>query len=844
MRVLFAGSLRHHARRYVATIVAITIAVAFVAAALVFGGSLNQGVKDKVAGQYNGVTAVVRGGPTDGSWTLRDLQAKVAGLESVKATYIQQSSFNQVKRAGTGDMYMSSALIRSPEMGGLQLIEGSLPSKGSDAVISKDASERVGAKVGDTVTLFQDQWACNKDGCPESPRPSVPVNLTITGISKKGAGDTAFQVTDLFVTDGAMDQLSPDWQGNELLIATADPNPSKEQQQEFTNNLAAVMKANGFCGAQIETAYKVVDEQMKMLNTDQAALTTMLLVFPVISSIVALIVVGTTFQVIFRQRERELALLRTIGATGKQVRRLMLIESATVGLVGAILGAVIGIFGGAAIAKLVGVVQTYKSGLISVSPRAILITVLVGTVFTLLAGFRPAVRASRVPPIQALAGETQSVQAVTTKRKATAIVSAIVMVALGIFTWILASGPEDQKEETFAQVLLLAVLTAAAVIVFVAAVLPMITKALGKLGRKESFRLAATNTARNPGRTASTGIAIFIGVTLIALVTVGAQSMRESAKFAMDSSAPIDLMVESGPTGFTDKQLKELAALKGIESSAVVNGTHVNATLVSSDAPWNGTLLDTTGTQDAVRGTLPKVGPGQVSLPFVGAEGPETVRLCDDNNECHEVQGIPTADFPGGAWMMAPNETFEQLGLHAEPVQVWIKLQNPEKYQNILASIGDIAPDSTTGGFVNVRTSIDQIINILVMVVVALLAVSVLVALVGITNTLSLSVAERTRENGLLRALGMTKKEMRSMLGWEALLIGTVSTVAGLIAGAYFGVTGFNSLPIGMSDRIIAIPWFQWALIVIVAIAAAMLASVVPGRRAARVSPTEALASE
>lgn len=142
------------------------------------------------------------------------------------------------------------------------------------------------------------------------------------------------------------------------------------------------------------------------------------------------------------------------------------------------------------------------------------------------------------------------------------------------------------------------------------------------------------------------------------------------------------------------------------------------------------------------------------------------------------------------------------------------------------------------------RSAIDQIVNILVMVVVGLLAVSVLVALVGITNTLSLSVAERSRENGLLRALGMTRKQVRSMLSWEALLIAVTSTLLGLLAGAYFGAVGFMSLPTGVSESVLAVPWVQWLIIVVVAIGAALVASIIPGRRASRVSPVEALAAE
>ena len=302
------------------------------------------------------------------------------------------------------------------------------------------------------------------------------------------------------------------------------------------------------------------------------------------------------------------------------------------------------------------------------------------------------------------------------------------------------------------------------------------------------------------------------------------------------------MMITGGPQELSPKQVDDLKALDGVKAVAV-DGVWVSARLLDTGATWTGYLLNSTGTKEVVRGTLPDLAPGQMTMPWWGADSASPVEVCVDDN-CGTIEGVPAGTLADAGLMLAPNETIEQLGLETTPVQVWLKLENPDDYKTVITEVGSIAPDAEVDGFVAMRTAIDDIVNVLVMVVVALLAVSVLVALVGITNTLSLSVTERTKENGLLRALGMTKRGMRSMLGWEALLIGGVATIAGMLTGAYFGMVGFISLPIGVESRIIDVPWVQWSLIFVVAIGAALLASIVPGRTAARVSPTEALAAE
>lgn len=787
MKALIRANLKYHGRRYAATIVAVVIAVAFVGAALVLGGSLNRGVRDQVAGQYQGVAAVVSGE------NLREEMPTIDALPEVTETY--PATYSGIEEDG---QWLAVALAGEGSLGGVPLVEGDLPTGANQAVIGEAAADRLGVEIGSTVGDFQ-----------------------IVGLASDAQHSVTLLVEDFYVTEAGLAAIDPEWQPHEILVASDSPNIVAEIQNALPN-------------AEVISGTEALNNALAAVNTSDAALTAMVLLFPVIAGTVALIVVGTTFQVIFRQRERELALLRVVGATAKQVRRLMMGESLAVGAIGSLVGIVIGVFGGAAIAAGLGVVSSYGLALSSVRPIQMLVLFVLGTLLTAFAGYRPALRASRVSPITALGGP--KAPPVGKRRVVAATISGVVTLAFGVEAAYLAllGGDMDDKMGRFGAVLLFAVLTVVMMIVFLSYALPMITKASGKFSKSETFTIAAANTARNPGRTAATGVAIFIGVALISMVTLGAQSLRATAMEGLDSTAPVDLVVSS--PDFTDQQLTALQNIPGASESVVVEGAPAT---VGGDL--EGTLLVDDGLDRVTRGGLVAPKPGVALVPAWWAEELGTAPVCVADN-CVDLELVDGGAVAAYGRIIVSPETAAQLDV--QPTQVWLQLENPASYSDALRDVESINPEFGIEGAVAIRAAINQVVNVLVMVVVGLLGVSVLVALVGMTNTLSLSVAERTRENGLLRALGMTRKQVRGMLTWEALLISVASTVLGIAAGGYFGLIGFRSLPIGVSTYVVQVPWLQWVVIFAVAVGAALLASIVPGRTASRVSPVEALAAE
>lgn len=839
MLTLVKANLAHHSRRYIATLLAVAISVAFVAASLVFGGALNRGIRDQVAGDYEGVAAVVSvdyaslGGEEEADFpNLTDTISAVEGVAGVSQVYpLGRTGFEQAG-ASASAAWIPTGIVEEGTLRAPAVERGEMPLGVNQALVSTSAAERLGLDVGSTLSV-KDNDGANRD-------------LQVVGVAADSGTSIALGTEDLLVSRETMQVLAPGWEPSELLVAAGDKSSAAEQE-ELVAAIQAALDQSGVTGVIVETGNAAVDDALGSINSSQAGLTIMLLLFPVISAGVAMIVVGTTFQVIFRQREREMALLRVVGATGKQVRRLMILESGAVGLIGSIGGVLVGIFGGAAIATALGVVNGFGTALASVSLTQALVVIVIGTLLTLLSGLRPALHASRVSPVTALAGQVSTVTEMGRKQAVMGIIFGIMTVALGAVTALGVIGVDDSdmKLARFPLVLLGAVLTAAALIAWLSAVIPLVTRAIGRLGRSEGVRLAAANTARTPGRTAATGIAIFIGVALISMVTLGAQSLRVTAATTLDASAPVDLVVTAPASGFTPEQVAALLESDDAEATVVALGAQAQVNAPSGDGTtsYEGVLVDGTDLDQIARNDISTLEDGQIAVPSWQAQTGDQVEVCIEG-QCRTLTAVADDTLSDGMRFVVSGATAQEFGVALVPIQAWMKLANPDRYQTVVGEIREMGPDLGVEGSVALRAAVDQIVDILVMVVVALLAVSVLVSLVGTANTLSLSVAERMKENGLLRALGMTKKQVRAMLSWEALLIAGVATVAGLLAGAYFGIVGFMSLPLGVSNYVIAVPWGQWAVIVVVAVVAALAASVLPGRKASSVSPVEALAAQ
>lgn len=568
--------------------------------------------------------------------------------------------------------------------------------------------------------------------------------------------------------------------------------------------------------------------------------------FGTVAVVVAGLVIANTFAVLLAQRTRELALLRCVGATARQVRRSVLGEALATGLVSSALGVAAGIGLAALVSALTGTDSPIPLAGVSVPLYAVLTGLAVGTLVTLLAALAPARAATRVAPLAAL----RPVDAAPLRSR-----PGLLRLLLGLA--LLLPGAGLLAVGVLVHSVLVAlpggVASFLGIVLLAQRSIPPVVAAAGRLaGRLGGVpaRLAAGNATRNPRRTAATATALLIGVTLTSAMVVGAASTRATATAGLAAAYPTDVLVRAGeplPAGL----LGDLTAVDGIASGTALAAAQVTG---PDGSEWQVEGVDPAAAAPVLRSTTQLVLPkdGQVVLPEWLADSwsvhaGDQVRLSTDDGSLDAtvvVVGSNDVDDPlltaADLHRLTPRTTIGEL---------WLRLADRSDDDQaatvdaVTDLVGTAAPTAMVAGLVSERAAIDSVLDTLLLVVTGLLGIAVVIALIGVGNTLALSVVERRQENGLLRALGLTRGQLRGLLAWEAVLVAGVAAVLGVVLGGAYGLIGAASVLGGLGEVVLAVPWLQVAAIVAVATLAGLLASVLPARRAARTAPVAAIAA-
>jgi putative ABC transport system permease protein len=597
----------------------------------------------------------------------------------------------------------------------------------------------------------------------------------------------------------------------------------------------------------VQTGAEYLDEQKKGIKDALSLITNFLLGFAAVALFVGALVIANTFSILVAQRSRQLALLRCVGATRTQVFRTVIGEALLMGVVGGL----VGVLGGGLFAfVIVQIAKASNLGLndFAITPTAILVPLAIAIAITLFAAFRPALRATRVSPLAALQPQLEPV----TGRRASlpVLVAGAVLTVAGISGLIYgAVKPHwtSATNTTFVAVGIVGGFVSIVGILMVGTVIvPALARLLGLIPARFGGvpgQLAAENSRRNPKRATATASALLIGITLISMATVGASTASATEQRAMDRQYPSDLTV-SAPGGISDSVLARIQKVSIVDSAQKVGMGDV--TFGTSADPQ--TVL---GVGTDVRNVLRypayvegladdtvlvpqelKMAAGSM-MTIVGDKGSVSLRVV-----------VPARSLGGAVvtWTTLTRVTgaINQLA--------WLKLKDTSnadsKIETLRNELQDIPDVQITGG-VQARQQIQQVLNIVLWVVIGLLAASVLVAIVGISNTLSLSVLERTRESALLRALGLTRPQLRGMFGVEAMVLAGVGVLLGIVLGVGYGIAGsFALLGKNLSEIVVVIPWLYLVGILAFGLGAGYLASVLPSIRAGRIQPASALAAE
>lgn len=827
-----------HARRFVAVGLAVMLGVGFLSATLMVSGTTQASLQQSLGATYAKADLVVT--LDEGAGSAADTEELLAGIDGVTAVHAPQRTTSTLNLpTGPADVFVLSTA--PDELQSSTLAAGRLPVDGTGITIDKTAASQLGLDVGDSFALEQTQYSPDGEALPPK-----SVAVTLTGITENSADPYLSGLPHVYAAPDLVESLS--------IFSPGEAPPQATTAQLALDGSAAVadvradttalLSAAGV-SAEVRTSAEQVTADVAALSGGTDQLTIILLAFAVVAILVTALVIANTFSVLVAQRTRDLALLRCIGASRAQIRRSVLIEAGIVGLVSSILGVLLAAGVMWTLVSLAAAQDGTEFATLAIPASSVLIGLIVGVVMTLVAAFVPARAATAVAPLEALRPAEDATT--ETHRGRVRLVLGLVLVLLG--AGLLGVGAA-------ASTLLIAlpggVLSFVGVLLCGSLFLPALVTAVGKLASPLGVpgRLAAINAVRNPGRTTATASALLVGVTLVTMMMAGAQTSRAAFEAELGANYPVDLEVQQvGNAAAAEAAVTTVERLNGVDAAlalsvAAVTDDAAGAMPVYAISPDQAAAVLRSEDLTVVDGVvfMPQDS-GLTEVTLVGAAGPVTLPVQETQTQAF----VPTISAATAAELgTAPLPGVEALG--DETGILWMKLDDSLDAAGVTGLRSEIVEalgvsEYQVSGAAIERVSFNQIIDVILLVVTALLAVAVLIALIGVANTLSLSVLERTRESSLLRALGLTRGQLRGMLAVEAVLIAGVAAAFGCLLGVVYGWLGVQSALGAITPVTPSIPWLQLLGVLAVAVIAALLASVLPARRAARLSPVEGLAT-
>ncbi|MFV2197758.1 ABC transporter permease [Nocardiopsis sp. LOL_012] len=854
LRTTLAG-LRLHRSRYVTTVLAILLGVMFVSGTMVFADTLNAGYEESVMGSATGVDAIAE--PTAPGPPAEEGPEPLTGdhLEEVRALPETASAGGLVRSQavlldaeGRAFGFMPPAAVAFDGPVRFSAAEGALPSGDGEIALATSTAGQTGFGVGDTVTVLD--------------RREREREFTVTGLVNFGV-DPSYSGNGAVVLDpGTLEEVTGATGYTEIDAVAAEGYSDREAADAMAAALgsAAEVATGEEFGLALAESFGAPTEMLRIA----------LMLFAFISMFVAGIVIYNTFAILIAQRQRELALLRCVGAQRSQVFRSVLAESAVVGLGASALGVLAGTGAGVAGSALVGplVTGTETGADAVVTPVAVLTGLTVGTAVTVCSALIPAVRATRVAPLVALrtsasaAGLEKGTGRVRVAAGTVLFTGAAALVALTRYTGPTQAGP--------------VLVTAAMLVAFVGVVVlgPLLVRGavrvLGLPLRRAGVAstLAVDNSARSPRRAATAMIALTVGATLMTGYSVVSASLETTMTAQLEEQFPIEYQLNpqfslepieedaDGEPAVPTVPAEVREALADEPTVEAVYGQRTTQVTLGDGTPlsvmtYTGAVIGTDLTADAVEGDVSGMGPGKVLLveryaEAAGAGVGDTYTVPVEGGTDLELEVAALTDGTGRFWGATLDESdFTAAFPEVDGDEVLFvdgaDGADPADLREAVFSAVDDHPTVQVGSAAEIKEQLSSIMDIAFYTIAAMLGLAIVIAVFGISNTMALSVLERTRESALLRALGLARSQLRRMLSVEAVLLCLIGAGIGIVFGVLFGWAAIVSV---LPDPRISVPLGQIAVFVAIAVLAGLLASVVPGRRAAGTSITGALASE
>ena len=826
---------------------AIVLGVAFVAGSFIFTDAMG----DAFDGIIEGSTADVEVGPKgandfDSQQDVRTIPVSVVnrleGLREADSVHpsTQLTSLYVIGRSGkvvggngppglafnhTG----ARSILRKPI---ITLSSGAYPDAPYEVALDVDTARKADYGVGDTVKLV-------------TPGDPPAMKAKVVGLVEFGSGGLNGATLSLFDLRFMQDSFFGGRDVYSTISLTAAPGVS---QTELRDAAQQVLPA----GVVARTGDSVVKKNKATLDEVLGFLNTFLLVFAAVSLVVGTFLIINTFSILVAQRSRELALLRALGASRRQVNVSVLVEAAFVGLVASTVGIGVGYLLARGLQLLFGTVGFDLSrASFPVNPRTVVASYAVGLVVTIVAAYLPARRASSIPPVAALRDDVALPESSLRRR----VVVGLGLVVVGAAAMVLGFTQEGNAALGLIGLGMLAVL------VGVSLLSPWLgrplTRAFG-FGYRRAFgtvgTLASQNSMRNPRRTAATASALMIGLTLVALMSILGQSATASTDAAVKRTLTSQFVVSNiVGTPFSTSIATEIRKVPGVSSVAQMRTA---AAKVGGDSTFVAAVdpraLGLALAVPVKSGSMLALRPGTIAIADRAATQRhlrvgDTVPLTfQGGTERLRLVAIFTGSGALPASYLVTPDTFVKGGLAPLDSMLFVSTSPSADSTAVRSQVDRIISELPTvtvkdpGEYAQQQK---EQINLFLYFIYALLGLAVVIAVLGIINTLALSVIERTREVGLLRAVGLSRWQLRLMVLLESVVVAVLGAVLGVAMGVVFGV----ALQRAIADQgvdVLSIPWAQLVVFVALAAVAGMLAAVLPARRAARLDVLTAIGTE
>ncbi|MEO0495406.1 MAG: FtsX-like permease family protein [Actinomycetota bacterium] len=831
--------------RFAMTTFAVVLGVGFVVASFVLSDGLRSTFGD-LSEEITGETDLLVRPAAEFGEPLPLDEALVADINAVDGVanavaFVEapENGVQPIKADGTtittqGPPQLMFSWTDDTALGSFTIVEGEAPDEPGEFTMDLDAAATHDFVIGDSYDLVTPA--------------GIEEDVTLVGTTSFGQDNATVGATLMHVSLDEAQRLFGD-------AGTVDSIPIRLESGADTATVsAAIAQIVDLGTTEIVDQATITAEQEAEFNEGINIVGNVLLGFAIVSLFVSIFIIYNTFAIVLGQRVREIGLLRAIGANAQQLQRSIILESVIVGVVASVIGIVAGVgIAEGLIALFDAIGAELPDSPTIVALRTVIFALVLGIGVTVVSAVAPARQAASVSPIQALRDGGDLGEGETTRRLGIGVAGLVGGLGLGAVGLFVGAG------STLGTIV---VLGAAALSIFLGAALAApavarpVTRIVGWPVRKvfgTAGNLAQENAARNPRRTATTGAALMIGLSLVTTGYVVGESVKSRLGNLIDSSVTADYVItdpnEAGLTPVLADDLEatgNFAAVAGMRYDDALLGTEVRE-VTGMDV----STIDTLFSIDVTDGAIPAadatdaivvhtdvatdlaVGVGDtVPIEFAsGYTADLTVAAIYDDSTIFEDPVVSEAVFDAAG---------------ASELDEWVAATLADD-----VTIADAAPSVAELQIrypqVDIQTAsefqqqFESTIDSLLLVVNALLALAVIIALIGIANTLALSVHERTREIGLLRAVGMTRRQARRMVRWEAALVALFGAVLGVTIGVVFGWGVVSALPEDGFGGDLTIPLTDIGLVVVIATAATLVAAWFPARRAGKLNVLDAI---